>query len=235
MAYRRLWIIKKYKYTLSHKTLEIGYITFISPILEYGDVIYDACSIEDTTKLEKVQLEAARIVTGTKFRTSSNEHYLELGWLTLKIRRQFYKLSKLFTITKNQYLPYKKKQILDSITNYHSHATRGHITSQLPIPKCKSEFSKKSFFPSTIKLWNELHGTIRDSVNKSSFKKALCSSKFKTSSRIYPSNIVRSTQVNFTQIRGGFINLNDDLYCKGCTDTHSCDSGHIIEDPKHFL
>ncbi len=70
-ANRRLGVIKKYKYTLSRKTLNIGYITFIRPILEYGDVIYDACSIEDTTKLEKVQLEAARIVTRTKFRTSS--------------------------------------------------------------------------------------------------------------------------------------------------------------------
>ncbi len=81
-ANRRLRVITKFKYTLSRKTLEIGYITFTRPILEYGDVIYDACSIEDTTKLEKVQLEAARIVTGTKFRTSSNKLYLELGWLT---------------------------------------------------------------------------------------------------------------------------------------------------------
>ncbi len=56
------------------------------------------------------------------------------------------------------------------MTNCHSHATGGHATSLLPIPKCKSEFSKKSFFPSTIKLWNELHGTIRNSVNKLSFK-----------------------------------------------------------------
>ncbi len=85
-ANRRLSVIKKYKYTLSRKTLEIRYITFIRPILEYGDVIYDTCSIEDTTTLEKVQLEAARIVTGTKFRTSSNELYMELRWLTLKNR-----------------------------------------------------------------------------------------------------------------------------------------------------
>ncbi len=115
------------------------YITFIRPILEYGDVIYDACSTEDATKLEKVPLEIARIVTGTKFRTSSNEFYLELGWLTLKNRWQFNKLSKLFTITKNKYSPYLKA-IFDTITNYHSHATRGHITSELTIPKCKSEF-----------------------------------------------------------------------------------------------
>ncbi len=146
----------------------------------------------------------------------------------------FNKLSKLFTITKNQYPPYLKA-ILDTITNYHSHATRGLITSQLQIPKCKSEFSKKSFFPSRIKLWNELHGTIRDSVNKLSFKNAVCSSKFKTSSRIYPSNIARSTQVTFTQIRVDFSNLNDALYRKGCTNTQTYDCGHIMEDSKHFF
>ncbi len=132
--------------------------------------------MEDTTKLEKVELEAARIVTGTKVRTSSNELCLELGWLTLKNPRKFNKLSKLFIITKNYYPPYLKI-ILDTITNYHSYATRGQITSQLPILKCKTEFSEKSFSPSTIKLWNELHGTIRDSMNKLSFKKAVCSSR----------------------------------------------------------
>ncbi len=31
-----------------------------------------------------------------------------------------------------------------------------------------------------------------------------------------------------------FSNLNHDLYRKGCTDTQSCDCGHIIEDSKHF-
>ncbi len=32
-----------------------------------------------------------------------------------------------------------------------------------------------------------------------------------------------------------FSNLNHDLYHKGCTDTQSCDCGHIIEDSKHFF
>ncbi len=214
--------------------MEIGYITFIRPILEYADVIYYASSMDNATKLERVQLEVPRIVTSTKCRTYiSNELYLELGWLTLKNRQQFNKLSKLFTITTNQYPPYLKTK-LDTITNYHSYATREHITCQLPIPKCKTEFCKKSFFPFTIKLWNELHGTIRDSVNKSSFKKAVCSSKFNTT-RIFPSNIACSIQVTFTQLWVGFSNLNHDLYCKGCTDTESCDCGHIIEDSKQFF
>ncbi len=32
-----------------------------------------------------------------------------------------------------------------------------------------------------------------------------------------------------------YYNLNDDLYRKGCTDTQSCDCGHIIEDSRHFF
>ncbi len=69
---------------------------------------------------------------------------------------------------------------------------------------------------------------------KTSFKKAECSSNFKTSSRIFPSNIIHLTQVTFTQIWVGFSNLNYDLYRKGCTDTESCDCDHIIKVSKHF-
>ena len=61
-------------------------MTFMRSIIEYKDIIFDACSKDDSTKLKKVQLEAARIVTGTKLRTSSSELYLELGWLPLKER-----------------------------------------------------------------------------------------------------------------------------------------------------
>ncbi len=49
-----------------------------------------------------------------------------------------------------------------------------------------------------------------------------------------PSNIPRPTQVTLLQIRVGFSNFNHDLYHKGCTDTQSCDCGHIIDDSKHF-
>ncbi len=110
-----------------------------------------------------------------------------------------------------------------------------YVCSQLPIPKYKTEFSKKYFYPSTIKPWNELDDTIRDSVNKSSFKKELCSSKFNTTTRIFPRNIACSTQVTFTKIWVGYSNINHDLYCKGCTDNQYCHCGHIIENSKHVF
>jgi hypothetical protein len=38
-------------------------ITFIRPILEYGSEVWDTCGAVNSDRLEKVQTEAARIVT----------------------------------------------------------------------------------------------------------------------------------------------------------------------------
>jgi hypothetical protein len=45
-------------------TLEKIYLTFIRPLLEYGDVVWDCKTVYLTNKLESVQAEAARVVTG---------------------------------------------------------------------------------------------------------------------------------------------------------------------------
>ncbi len=58
---RHLGIPKKYKYTFFRKSREIRHISFVRPILGYGDVLYDSCSIDDSNKLENVQLEVILI------------------------------------------------------------------------------------------------------------------------------------------------------------------------------
>jgi hypothetical protein len=52
------WLLALKKY------LENIYITFIRPILEYGSEVWDNCGAVNSDRLEKVQTEAARIVTG---------------------------------------------------------------------------------------------------------------------------------------------------------------------------
>jgi hypothetical protein len=94
-ANRRLGVLKKNKYILSRKSLEIGYISFVRPIVEYGDIIYDSCSKADSDKLENVQLEAARIATGCKSHTSHGQLYAELGWIKLSELRKSNKLKKI--------------------------------------------------------------------------------------------------------------------------------------------
>ena len=40
------------------------YFTFIRPILEYADVVWDNCTQQQMNDLEKIQIEAGRIVSG---------------------------------------------------------------------------------------------------------------------------------------------------------------------------
>ena len=50
---------------MDRKSLEAIHISFIRPILGYGDVVWDNCTQQEKEDIEKIQIEAARIVTGT--------------------------------------------------------------------------------------------------------------------------------------------------------------------------
>ena len=52
------------------------YLTFIRPLLEYAGEVWDNCTLADSERLEKNQLEAARIVTGLYVLCKLNTVYL---------------------------------------------------------------------------------------------------------------------------------------------------------------
>jgi hypothetical protein len=79
----------KFKISINH-SLKF-YLAFIRPTLEYASTVWDGCSANDTDKLEKVQLCAARIVTGRPIYASRESLYSETGWQTLKIDAMFQK------------------------------------------------------------------------------------------------------------------------------------------------
>ena len=63
-AWARINIMRKLKHVLDRKSLEKIYVSFIRPVLEYSDIIWDNCSKTEKLDLEKIQYEAARIATG---------------------------------------------------------------------------------------------------------------------------------------------------------------------------
>ena len=95
-AWFRINIMRKFKFLLDRKSLETIYFSFIRPILEYGDVVWDNCTQQEKQDIEKIQIEAARIVTGTTKLVSINSLYEETGWETLETRRKNYKLTLFF-------------------------------------------------------------------------------------------------------------------------------------------
>jgi hypothetical protein len=86
-AYKRINILRTFKLILDRKTLEKMYITFVNPLLEYADVIWDNMSMSLNKKIENVQLEDSRIVPeGTRL-VSLNNLYMETSWEKLRSKR----------------------------------------------------------------------------------------------------------------------------------------------------
>ena len=57
-------VLRKLKMNISRKCLNQMFLSYINPILEYADVVWDGRSIDNTDRIERIQLKAARIVTG---------------------------------------------------------------------------------------------------------------------------------------------------------------------------
>ena len=92
-AWFRINIMRKLKFQLDRKSLETIYISFIRPLLEYANVVWDNCTQYESNELEKIQIEAARIVTGATKLVILHSLYTETGWESLTSRREKHKLT----------------------------------------------------------------------------------------------------------------------------------------------
>ena len=56
--------MRKLKFMLDRDSLNKIYISFLRPTLEYANIVWDNCTQYEANAIEKIQTEAARIVTG---------------------------------------------------------------------------------------------------------------------------------------------------------------------------
>ena len=84
--------MRRLSMTLSRKSLLTIYNSFVRPILEYADIIYDKpCNETFKGKLEAVQYHACLAITGAIRGASRERLYRELGLETLNDRRWYRK------------------------------------------------------------------------------------------------------------------------------------------------
>ena len=63
-ASKRVNILKSIKYKVDRSTRIILYKKIVRPIMEYANVIWDDCTVNEAELLENVQYEAARVASG---------------------------------------------------------------------------------------------------------------------------------------------------------------------------
>ena len=134
--------------------------------LDYGDIICDrAYNASFHQNIESIQYNAALAITGTVRGTSRDKLYQELGFESLQQRRWYRKLCCLFKIIKNQSPNYLFQLVPSPNTRYFS-----RNSEKIPQLCTKHDFFKNSFFPWTIKEWNNLDPHIKKSKSISIFK-----------------------------------------------------------------
>ena len=94
-AWKRIGSLRRNKFMLDRLSLLKLYMTYIRSLLEYANIIWDNCSIENKRNLESIQIEAARIITGATKLCSIQKLYDDTGIQTLQKRRNNHKLFQL--------------------------------------------------------------------------------------------------------------------------------------------
>ena len=85
-AWNRVNVMRKLKFQLDRKSLQSIYFSFVCPLLEYADIVWNNCAQLEANELEKNQNEAARIVTGATKLVSIDSLLLETGWGNIGIQ-----------------------------------------------------------------------------------------------------------------------------------------------------
>ena len=76
---KMIGILRKLKMKISRRWLNQMFLSFVKPILEYADLVWDSCSNDNANRKAKIQLEAARIITGLTRSTHLDSLYNEIG------------------------------------------------------------------------------------------------------------------------------------------------------------
>ena len=113
----------------------------------------------DANRLEQVQLNAARIVTGLPVFASLRSLYYETGWETLAERSRRRKLTLIYKIVNNDASSYLRNLLPNRVDETSTYNLRNNNGFVIPFSRLCSYES--SFFPSTLKLWNNLGTQVR--------------------------------------------------------------------------
>ncbi|KAK3095789.1 hypothetical protein FSP39_019145 [Pinctada imbricata] len=228
---KQISVLRKLKYQLSKNFLSNIYVTFIRPTFEYASEVWDNITIYDSERLEKFQLEAGRIVTGLPLYSSRASIYFETGWEILKTRRQNKKLCLMYKIYNNLVPNYLSDLVPDQVGLNNPYNLRN--SDNISIPMARTSLFQSSFIPSTIKAWNNLPVSTRQSATLSQFK-----NKLKAIPPTRPSFFDhgdRKLNILHTRLRHGCSSLNGDLYRVNLLSDSSCSCGAPIENAEHFF
>ena len=150
------------------QTKKMCYLAMVRPILKYASIVWSPYTNSNIHKLEMVQCRAARFITHNYSSWASVTEMLHnLNLPTFEQRRNNLKLVMMYKIVHSQVQVESGNYLIPIVSN-----TRGHDQRFLQ-PHSRIDAYLYSFYPSTIKLWNELPSSAVESTTINSFKQSI--------------------------------------------------------------
>ena len=166
--------------------------------------------------MERLQLEAAGIITGLPIFTNTEYLYRETGWERLEERRTKRNLQLFYDIQNGSTQPYLLDLIPPTIQSTTIYPLRNG--NDIIVPFCRLSLTRDSFVPATEREWNSLNISVRNLDTLSKFKKAILISISILIPRYYSYDL-----------------LNYDLCKINSMSNASCSCGAPCENSHHFF
>jgi hypothetical protein len=146
-----LGFVRRNLKTRQRHTKELAYKALVRPHLEYASTVWDPTAQKHINDIEAVQRRAARFVANDYKSTTSVTAILDqLKWPSLQKRRTLARLTTFYKIHHEQ-LHVKCPHLHPLPTR----TRRGHSQQYARI-QCRTDHRQSSYFPRTIKDWNNL-------------------------------------------------------------------------------
>ena len=147
-------VIKRIRYFLPFEILLNVYNSLVQPHFDYCNVVWGNCSKNPSSKLQKLQNHAARVLTFSNYDSSTSELFKNLKWSKLVHKRAVSKAIMMHSFVNNtapEYLTSRSVRRCD-LTSYNLKENE----YKLAVPQPCTEFYKKSLSYSGSVLWNTL-------------------------------------------------------------------------------
>ena len=182
-----------------------------------------------------MQNRCARLVTGTLFRTPTNALLNDLGWERLETRRLIHRLLFFHRLYYNH--PPLPSYLTSLLTNTRLDATGLQLRNArlLSLPPIRLTSFRNSYIPSTIRQWNLLPETLRNTVSRRDFSRQVWQRFGAPESPTLNSVGTKTLNTQHTRLRVGMSTLHAHLFKFQLTQSPSCSCGYKYEDTAHYL
>ena len=229
-ANRKLSVLRSVN-ILNRQTLDLLYKLTVRSVIDYGlPVYYKSLTLSQIGRLESIQYKAGKIVTGALQFTSKDKLNLELGWESIVERGNILSLNIFHKIHRHETRPLIKSCMpkLDIEKNYTTRSKGGYIPF-----KYENKNFNTSFFPYTLKLWNNLPRELK--VQDVECFKISIKSLLKPKRRRHFSCGSKLGNKFLTQIRLGRSDLQSHKFSMGFSESPECQCHCKYESTEHYF